>query len=130
MKAKVYLLSILSLLTLTASADYVDDINNATVKNEAGRRVIYEMNIGMFTTEGTFAAAQQKLGELKQLGVDIVWLMPIYPRGSSNSPYAPTDYQKTNPKYGSVADLKNFVTAAHNLQMEVWLDWVPNHTAG
>ena len=130
MKIKIYLLSILSLLTLSVSAsDYVDDINNATVKNEAGHRVIYEMNIGMFTQAGTFAAAQQKLGELKQLGIDIVWLMPIFPRGSSNSPYAPTDYQKTNPNYGTVADLKNFVAAAHNLQMEVWLDWVPNHTA-
>ena len=88
------------------------------------------MNVGSFTQAGTFAAAQQRLEELKTLGVDIVWLMPIYPRGGGiNSPYAPTNYQKVNPAYGSVDDLKAFVTAAHNLNMQVWLDWVPNHTA-
>ncbi len=128
----------LSILILLASffvstalaADYVDDINTATVKNEAGHQVIYEMNVGSFTTEGTFAAAQQRLGELKALGVDIVWLMPIYPRGGGiNSPYAATDFQQTNPNYGTIADLKALVNAAHMLNMEVWLDWVPNHTA-
>ena len=61
-----------------SAADYVDDINNSTEKREAGHRVIYEMNIGMFTQAGTFAAAQTRLSELKQFGVDIVWLMPIY----------------------------------------------------
>ena len=117
----------LSLNTVLA-ADYVDDINTAA-NHEAGHQVIYEMNIGSFTQAGTFAAAQQQLGELKKLGVDIVWLMPIYPRGSSNSPYAPTNYQQTNPKYGSVSDLKAFVARAHELNMQVWLDWVPNHSA-
>ena len=62
------------------ASDYVDDINRAA-NNEAGHQVIYELNVGSFTTEGTFAAAQQKLADLKALGVDIVWLMPIYPRG-------------------------------------------------
>ena len=112
-----------------AQTDYVDDINNATAKREAGHQVIYEMNVGSFTQQGTFAAAQERLGELKQMGVDIVWLMPIYPRGISNSPYAATNFQQTNPKYGTIADLKALVARAHELQMEVWLDWVPNHTA-
>ena len=120
-----------SLIALTMSAsDFVDDINNGSGQRPAGRRVIYEMNVGSFTAEGTFAAAQQRLGELKTLGIDIVWLMPIYPRGGGiNSPYAATDFQQTNPQYGTIADLKALVTAAHNLDMEVWLDWVPNHTA-
>ena len=112
------------------ATDYVDDINSAAGKREAGRQVIYEMNVGSFTPAGTFAAAQQQLGELKTLGVDVVWLMPIYPRGGGiNSPYAATDFQKTNPAYGTIADLKAFVAAAHAQGMEVWLDWVPNHTA-
>ncbi len=115
--------------SVAAANDYVDEINTA-VNNEAGHQVIYEMNVGSFTQSGTFAAAQQRLGELKALGVDIVWLMPIYPRGGGiNSPYAPTNYQKVNPSYGTVGDLKAFVTAAHSLNMQVWLDWVPNHTA-
>ncbi len=112
------------------AADYVDDINLAAGKRAEGQRVIYEMNVGSFTTEGTFAAAQERLDELKALGIDIVWLMPIYPRGGGiNSPYAATNFQETNPKYGTIAQLKSFVSRAHELQMEVWLDWVPNHTA-
>ena len=123
----VYLLALLPLQVL---ADYVDDINNATGQREAGHQVIYQMNVGSFSAEGTFAAAQQRLDELKTLGVDIVWLMPIYPRGGGiNSPYAATNFQQTNPSYGTIADLKSFVTRAHELNMEVWLDWVPNHTA-
>ena len=123
----VYLLALLPLQVL---ADYVDNINNATGQREAGHQVIYQMNVGSFSAEGTFAAAQQQLDELKTLGVDIVWLMPIYPRGGGiNSPYAATNFQQTNPSYGTIADLKSFVTRAHELNMEVWLDWVPNHTA-
>ncbi len=93
-------------------------------------RVIYQMNIGAFTPEGTFKAAQGQLARLDTLGVDILWLMPIYPRGATmNSPYAVMDYKAVNPSYGTVADLKEFVGAAHGLGMKVWLDWVPNHAA-
>ena len=66
------------------ASDYVDDINCAA-NNEAGHQVIYELNVGSFTTEGTFAAAQQKLADLKALGVDIVWLMPM----ASTAPMLP-----------------------------------------
>ena len=111
------------------AADFVDDINSASTKNETGRQVIYEMNVGSFTQDGTLAAAQQQLDELKLLGVDIVWLMPIYPRGSSNSPYAVMDFEAVNSSYGTVDDLKTFVAAAHNKGMQVILDWVPNQTA-
>ena len=104
----------------------IDDTDPLSDKN----RVIYEMNVGSFTTAGTLQAAQARLPELKTLGIDIVWLMPIYPRGGGiNSPYAATDFQAVNPKYGTVADLKSFVARAHTLGMQVWLDWVPNHTA-
>lgn len=128
---KILFTLLLSLLSLQMMAtDYVDAINNATTKNEAGHRVIYEMNVGSFTEEGTFTAAQTRLADLKTLGVDIVWLMPVYPRGGGiNSPYAATDFQKVNPAYGTINDLKDFVSRAHELNMEVWLDWVPNHTA-
>lgn len=110
------------------ASDYVDDINNASSAT-AGRQVIYEMNIGMFTPQGTFAAAGERLAGLKTLGVDVIWLMPVYPRGEGNSPYAATDFRSTNPRYGTVADLKAFVARAHELRMQVWLDWVPNHVA-
>lgn len=112
-----------------ASADnFAGEIN---AKNYgSGQHVIYELNVGSYTSEGTFKAAQAKLSELKSLGVDIVWIMPIYPRGGGiDSPYAATDYKAINPAYGSVADLRNYVSAAHALGMQVWLDWVPNHMA-
>ena len=109
------------------ASDYVDDIN-LDANNELGHQVIYELNVGSFTAEGTFTAAQAKLGNLKALGVDIVWLMPIYPRGGGiNSPYAATDFQQTNPTYGTISDLKDFVAAAHTLNMQVWLQMIhPN----
>ena len=126
--------SLLILLALflfgeATAQDYVDVINQAS-RASSGRRVIYELNVGAFTQEGTFRAAQQRLSELKTLGVDIVWLMPIYPRGGGiNSPYAAKNFQQVNPAYGSIADLRNLVSKAHELNMLVWLDWVPNHTA-
>ncbi|MBR2232778.1 MAG: hypothetical protein IJ891_10530 [Prevotella sp.] len=93
-------------------------------------RIIYQLNIGAFTPEGTFKAAQEQLGRLDTLGIDILWLMPIYPRGETmHSPYASMNFQATNPAYGTVGDLKAFVNAAHEHGMKVWLDWVPNHVA-
>ena len=93
-------------------------------------RIIYQLNIGAFTPEGTFKAAQEQLGRLDTLGIDILWLMPIYPRGETmHSPYASMDFRAVNPAYGTVADVKEFVAAAHDKGMKVWLDWVPNHVA-
>ena len=93
-------------------------------------RVIYQLNVGAFTEEGTFNAAQQQLDRLDTLGIDIIWLMPIYPRGETmHSPYASMNFRDVNPAYGTVDDLKAFVAAAHQHGMKVWLDWVPNHVA-
>ena len=104
----------------------VDNTKPTSTEN----RIIYQMNVGAFTPEGTFKAAQEQLARLDTLGVDILWLMPIYPRGATmNSPYAVMDYKNVNPAYGAVADLKEFVKAAHDRGMKVWLDWVPNHAA-
>jgi 1,4-alpha-glucan branching enzyme len=99
-----------------------------------GHWVIYEMNIGSFSTEGTFNAATLRLPDLKELGIDIIWLMPIYVRGGYcsggiNTPYASKNMAEINPNYGTLSDLKNFVNKAHELNMRVWLDWIPAHTA-
>lgn len=93
-------------------------------------RIIYQLNIGAFTSEGTFKAAQEQLGRLDTLGIDILWLMPIYPRGETmHSPYASMNFKAINPAYGTITDLKDFIAAAHDKGMKVWLDWVPNHVA-
>ena len=96
---------------------------------------IYEINIRHFTAEGTFRAAENHLSRLRDLGVDILWLMPVHEigvknrKGSLGSPYAVRDYYSVNPEFGTLADLRHFVTAAHRKGMHVILDWVANHTA-
>ena len=133
MNARKYINLIILIQLLISNAyskDFIDDINNPDKKYGFGHRVIYELNVGSFTKEGTFSAAASKLSDLKSLGIDVVWLMPIYKRdGGLNSPYAASDFKTPNPSYGNVNDLKNLVSTAHKLNMEVWLDWVPNHTA-
>jgi 1,4-alpha-glucan branching enzyme len=97
--------------------------------------VLYQLNTRQFTPEGTFRAAEKQLPRLKALGVDVIWLMPIHPigeknrKGSLGSPYAVKDYYGVNPEFGTPADLKAFVAAAHKLGFHVILDWVANHTA-
>lgn len=98
-------------------------------------KVIYEVNVRSYSTAGTFAAVRSDLPRLKELGIDILWLMPVHPVGQKNhngtlgSPYAVKDYKAVNPDYGTLADLKELVQSAHDNGMEVWLDWVGNHTA-
>ncbi|MEQ9314202.1 MAG: alpha-amylase family glycosyl hydrolase, partial [Henriciella sp.] len=97
--------------------------------------VLYQLNTRQFTEEGTFAAAELQLDRLADLGVDIIWLMPIHPigeknrKGSLGSPYSVKDYYGVNPEFGTLDDLKSFIEAAHARDMHVILDWVANHTA-
>ena len=101
----------------------------------ARQAVIYQINTRQFTTEGTFAAAQKELPRLKELGVDILWMMPINPIGEKNrkgtlgSPYSVKDYFAINPEFGNDDDFRNFVKAAHDLDLKVIVDWVANHSA-
>ena len=97
--------------------------------------MLYEMNIRQLTAEGTFSAAIERLAFLRSVGVDALWLMPIYPigeegrKGSLGSYYSIRDYKAINPEFGTKADFRRFVDAAHALGMKVLLDWVANHTA-
>ena len=97
--------------------------------------VLYQINTRQFTPEGTFRAAQEQLPRLKQLGVDILWLMPIHPigrenrKGSLGSPYSVQDYYAVNPEFGTEEDFRAFVDAAHAQGFHVILDLVANHTA-
>ena len=97
--------------------------------------VLYEMNVRQLTAEGTLRAAEEKLSGLRDLGIDAIWLMPIYPigvegrKGQLGSYYSIKDYCAVNPEFGDMADLDSFVAKAHSLGMKVILDWVANHTA-
>lgn len=95
-------------------------------------QVVYEVNLRAFSTQGTFAGAMERLDEIKSLGVNVLWLMPIHPIGEErgiNSPYSVQDYLEVSPEYGSLADLITLINAAHEKDMAVILDWVANHTA-
>jgi glycosidase len=98
------------------------------------KAVIYEVNVRQFTKEGTFNAFSDHLPRLKELGVDILWFMPIHPiseekrKGTLGSYYAVADYKKVNPEFGTEEDFKKLVKKAHSMGFMVILDWVANHT--
>ena len=100
----------------------------------AKNAVIYEINIRQYSPKGDLKFVEKDLPRLKSLGVDILWLMPIYPicevnkKGSMGSPYAAYDFEAVNPKYGTLKDMKNFVKKAHKNGLKVILDFVPDHT--
>ena len=97
--------------------------------------VVYEVNIRQYTPEGTFAAFEKHLPRLKELGVDILWLMPMYRigvegrKGTLGSYYAIADYCSVNPEFGTMEDFEHLLAAAHKQGFKVILDWVANQTA-
>lgn len=97
--------------------------------------VIYEVNIRQYTEDGTFKSFEAEMPRLKEMGVDILWLMPIFPiglenrKGSLGSYYAVQDYTAVNPEFGTMDDMKSLIAKAHELGMYVILDWVANHSA-
>ncbi|MBO0358847.1 alpha-glucosidase C-terminal domain-containing protein [Hymenobacter sp. BT186] len=101
----------------------------------AANASIYEVNIRQYTPEGTFRAFEAHLPRLQQMGVGILWLMPVQPigqrkrKGTLGSQYSIQDYRAVNPEFGTMADLRHLVDAAHQRGMHVILDWVANHTS-
>lgn len=101
----------------------------------AKNATIYQINTRHFTPEGTLRAAIEHLPRLAELGVTILWLMPIHEIGEVNrkgrlgSPYAVKDYYSVSSALGTHEDLDAFVTAAHEQGFKVILDWVANHTS-
>ncbi|MGE5357078.1 MAG: alpha-amylase family glycosyl hydrolase [Deltaproteobacteria bacterium] len=97
--------------------------------------VIYEVNIRQYTKEGTINAFSQHLPRLKNLGIDILWIMPPFPVGIKNrkgkmgSPYSISDYSTVNPDFGTEEDFRKMVAEAHKLGMKVIVDWVANHSS-
>lgn len=98
-------------------------------------QTIYEVNIRQYSEEGTFKAVEADLPRLKELGVGILWLMPIHPigelnrKGSMGSYYSVKDYFDVNPEFGTKDDFRDFVNTAQEMGFYVILDWVANHTA-
>lgn len=145
MKRYFLLIGVVGFL-ICSSCRYVKVIDNNKTKNTVVNTtvehadwtesaVIYEVNIRQYTPDGTFKAFIEHLPRLKELGVDILWIMPIYPigevnrKGSLGSYYSVKDYKSVNPEFGTMEDFQNLVTEAHAADMYVILDWVANHTS-
>ncbi|MGA0233048.1 MAG: alpha-amylase family glycosyl hydrolase, partial [Saprospiraceae bacterium] len=152
---KLYLLLILGLM-LTAckndeSTEAVPVIDKLELPEWASDAVIYEANIRQMTEEGTFNAFSEHLERIANIGIELVWLMPIHPISEKNrkargdlfaediedpeerkkylgSPYSVADYRAVNPDYGTMDDFRNLLAKAHELGLKVIIDWVPNHT--
>lgn len=101
----------------------------------AKNAVIYEVNIRQYSSQGTFKAFEKDLPRLKELGVDIIWLMPVNPIGVKNrkeplgSYYSVKDFMAVNPEFGTMDDFKQLIGKIHEQGLKVVLDWVPNHSS-
>lgn len=93
---------------------------------------IYQVNMRGFSQAGTFRGVMARLDSIKALGVNVVYLMPIFPIGklkAVDSPFAVQNYTAVNPEFGTLADLRALVDGAHARGLAVMLDWVGNHTS-
>jgi alpha-amylase len=95
---------------------------------------IYEVNIRQYTKEGSFQAFAEHLPRLREMGIEILWFMPVTPisvlgrLGTLGSYYSCSDYMNINPEFGSLSDFQRLVDQAHQLGFKVLIDWVANHT--
>jgi cyclomaltodextrinase len=141
--ASLYVLLVASLFVLSCGAVSAQQATARDFSKENARMsrpwvhdgVIYEIFPRVFSVEGNFGGVAARLDELKDLGVTILWLMPIHPvgqekkKGTIGSPYAVRDYYAINPDYGTKEDLKRLVAEAHRRGLKVIIDIVANHTA-
>lgn len=129
-KTFILLLTILPLLTACGKKAV-----EATEVRVPENRVIYEVFVRNFSPEGNLKGVERQIPRLKKLGVDVVWLMPIYELGDTglwgahSSPYAIKNYKKIDPDNGTEDDLRDLVKVIHDNGMEIWFDWVGNHTS-
>jgi glycosidase len=129
---KKYLISITMLLCVICHSSML--IAQQLVPGLPNRTdvTLYQINIRAFSKEGNLRGILPRLDSIKKLGVNVIYLMPIYPVGkvnSVNSPYCISDYKAVNPEFGKLADLQVLVDSIHSKKMSVILDWVPNHTS-
>jgi len=127
-------LAFLALMSTAVSAS-ATAISEGTKKPDWTRNaVIYEVNWRQSTDDGMITSLANNLEYYKELGVDILWLMPINPisvvnrKGELGSYYASQSYYELNQELGVIDEFKKFVKKAHELGMKVIIDWVANHT--
>jgi glycosidase len=143
MMKKTFVLSLVGLMASTAPA--FSQLSSPIVAKDpaqygkpfagvpaAPNATIYQVNMRGFSKEGNFKAVTARLDSIKALGVNVVYLMPIFPIGkvrAVDSPFAVQNYTAVNPEFGTLADLRTLVDGAHARGLAVMLDWVGNHTS-
>ena len=137
-KTQVILVSLLASLGFFLACQQTQKLQEEpilTFPERAADMTIYEVNIRQYTPEGTINAFADHLPRLKELGVEMLWIMPVQPigkekrKGSLGSYYSIANYSEVNPEFGTLEDFKALVKKVHELDMTIILDWVPNHTA-
>ena len=127
---KTLLLFLLFLISCNDQKELSTSFNINQIKDG----VIYEANIRQYSESGKFQDFTKDIYKLKDLGVKIIWLMPIHPisktnrKGTLGSYYSISDYKAVNPEFGNKDDLDELIKEAHKHDMLVILDWVANHT--
>ena len=113
----------------------MEDIMAKETNKALRNLVIYSVYVRNHSEEGTFAGVEKDLDRIKDLGTDIIWLMPVYPigkknrKGSLGCPYAIADYRGVNPEYGTREDLEHLAEEIHKRGMKLMMDIVYNHTS-
>ncbi|HVF57265.1 MAG TPA: alpha-amylase family glycosyl hydrolase [Pyrinomonadaceae bacterium] len=119
----------------TRARDFSKESARGDVPQWVRGGAFYEIFPRSFSARGDFAGVTAELDRLKELGVNILWLMPVHPtgqekkKGTIGSPYAVRDYYAINPAYGTKDDLKRLVAEAHRRGLKVIIDIVANHTS-
>jgi glycosidase len=122
---------------------HVDDLLKSPYYGKQARRsadwvkdgIIYEVYLRSFSPEGTFAGLERRIPDLRDLGVNVVWLMPIHPvgekmrKGTLGSPYSVRDYYGINPEFGTMDDFKRLLNTVHANGLKLIIDLVANHTS-
>lgn len=132
---KIFIYTIAAILFFACKSSSNVQQSNLIAPEWSKNGVIYELNVRQFTPTGTFSEAETHLDRLKELGVDIIWLMPITPiglesrKGPLGSYYSVKNYTEINPEYGTIDDFRRFVATAHSKGLKVIIDWVANHTS-
>jgi len=146
-------LALLSMVSCDVKKEGLHEKENSQLQlpEWAHNATIYEANVRHMTDKGDFKSLESHLERIKDMGIDIVWLMPIHPisevkrkatgdktvaeiedadawKKYLGSPYSVADYRKVNPDYGTMDDFKRLLAETHRLGMKLIIDWVPNHT--
>lgn len=134
---KIYNLLVVSSLLIACTQQNTQPqlTNQQQSADELNKAIVYQVNVRQFSPEGNFRSIIQHLPRLKELGVDVLLLMPINPVGIKNrlgklgNVRAVKDHYKVNPEFGNEEEFREFVNNAHEQNFKVVLDWEMTSTA-